>query len=123
MTINRFEDIKAWQDARALTTEIYKLCSDGKPSKDFGFRDQIQRVCISVMSNIAEGFERNNNKEFIKFLLYSKGSCGEVRSLLIVARDLNYIVDEQYKKLVEVSILISSQISSFIKYLKKSGLK
>ena len=123
MRIQRFEEIKAWQDARVLTSEIYKLCSEGKPSKDFGFRDQIQRACISIMSNIAEGFERNNNKEFVKFLLYSKGSCGEVRSLLIVAMDLNYVLDEQFKKLMEISISVSSQISNFIKYLKKSGLK
>ena len=93
MTIKRFEDIKAWQDARVLTSQVYKICSEGKPSKDFGFRDQIQRASVSIMSNIAEGFERNNNKEFVRFLLYSKGSCGEVTTLLVVASDLNYIVE------------------------------
>ncbi|MDD8018630.1 MAG: four helix bundle protein [Bacteroidota bacterium] len=122
--IKRFEDVKAWEDARVLTFKIYKICSDGKPSKDFGFRDQIQRASVSIMSNmsnIAEGFERNNNKEFVRFLLYSKGSCGEVRSLLTVANDLKYINDDEFKELHELATVVSSQIANFIKYLKKSN--
>ena len=119
MTIKRFEDIEAWQRARILTKVVYTFCADGKASKDFGFRDQIQRASISVMSNIAEGFERNNNKEFIRFLLYSKGSCGEVRNLLIIANDLKYIEDKQYPELSDMAITVSSQIANFIKYLRK----
>jgi len=120
MTIKRFEDIEAWKHARILTTSVYTFCASGNASKDFGFRDQIQRAAISVMSNIAEGFERNNNKEFIRFLLYSKGSCGEVRNLLIVANDLKYIDDNQFDKLFELASTVSSQIANFIKYLRKS---
>ncbi len=120
MTITRFEEVDAWKKARILTTSIYALCSEGKASKDFGFRDQIQRASISVMSNIAEGFERNSNKEFVRFLLYSKGSCGEVRNLLIIANDLKYLQVQQFNELSELAITVSSQIANFIKYLKKS---
>ncbi|MDP1675776.1 MAG: four helix bundle protein [Bacteroidota bacterium] len=120
MTIKRFEEVEAWQKARILTTAVYTMCSEGKALKDFGFRDQIQRASVSVMSNIAEGFERNNNKEFVRFLFYSKGSCGEVRNLLIVANDLKYIQDQRFNELSELAIIVSSQIANFIKYLKKS---
>ncbi len=77
--------MKVWQDARVLTKNIYNTTTVGKFSKDFGLRDQIQRASVSAMSNIVEGYERDNNKEFIKFFGYSKGSIGEVRSLLYVA--------------------------------------
>ena len=120
MTIKRFEEVEAWQKARILTTAVYTMCSEGKASKDFGFRDQIQRASVSVMSNIAEGFERNNNKEFVRFLLYSKGSCGEIRNLLIIANDLKYIQDQQFNELSELAVIVSSQIANFIKYLKKA---
>ena len=120
MTIKRFEEVESWQKARILTTAVYTMCSEGKASKDFGFRDQIQRASVSVMSNIAEGFERNNNKEFVRFLLYSKGSCGEIRNLLIIANDLKYIQDQQFNELSELAVIVSSQIANFIKYLKKA---
>lgn len=119
MTIKRFEEIESWQNARVLTSSVYLFCSEGKASKDYGFRDQIQRASISIMSNIAEGFERNNNNEFIKFLGYSKGSCGEVRNLLIIANDLKYIDNDKFSELSGVSIMVSSQIANFIKYLSK----
>ncbi len=119
MTIKRFEEIESWQNARVLTSSVYLFCSEGKASKDYGFRDQIQRASISIMSNIAEGFERNNNNEFIKFLGYSKGSCGEVRNLLIIANDLKYIDNDKFSELSGVSIMVSSQKANFIKYLSK----
>ena len=79
MKIERFEDLKVWKYLRTLVTDIYKLTSDIPFAKDFGLKDQIQRASVSIMNNIAEGFERDNNKEFVRFLIYSKGSAGEVR--------------------------------------------
>src|SRR6516164_4224409 len=89
--IERFEDIVAWQKARALTREIYAVARVGAFARDYGLRDQIQRASVSVMSNIAEGYERGGDKEFLQFLSLSKGSCGEVRSQLYVALDQNYV--------------------------------
>ena len=92
-------------------------------AKDYGLKHQIQRAAVSIMNNIAEGFERNNNKEFVVFLKYSKGSAGEIRSMLYVALDLNYIskstFDEYYKNVIK----IITQISNFIKYLKNYSSK
>ena len=119
MKIQQFEDKKVWQEARTLVNQIYKSTSKQKFSKDFGLRDQIQRAAVSVMSNIAEGYERDSNKEFIRFLLYSKGSVGEVRSLLYIAQDLSYLTEEEFSKHYESAISIIKQISNFIKYLKQ----
>ena len=94
--IEKFEDIVAWQNARILTQDIYALF---RLNKDFGFKDQIQRAAVSVMSNIAEGYERQTNKEFAQFLYIAKGSCAEIRSLLYIGRDLKYITEEQFIKL------------------------
>jgi len=119
-----FEDLKVWQDSRDFVKSIYELTSSNNFAKDYGLKDQIQRAAVSIMNNIAEGFERNNNKEFVVFLKYSKGSAGEIRSMLYVALDLNYIsksiFDEYYKNVIE----IITQISNFIKYRKNySGKK
>jgi len=92
MKIEKFEDILAWQKAKILTLKIYSLL---KGLKDLAFRDQICRASVSIMNNIAEGFERKSDKEFIHFLFIAKGSCGEVRSMLYLAIGLNYIDDEQ----------------------------
>jgi four helix bundle protein len=92
MKIEKFEDILAWQKAKILTFKIYSLL---KGLKDLAFRDQICRASVSIMNNIAEGFERKSDKEFIHFLFIAKGSCGEVRSMLYLAIGLNYIDDEQ----------------------------
>jgi four helix bundle protein len=91
MKIEKFEDILAWQKARILTLKIYFLFKD---LKDFAFRDQIFRASVSIMNNVAEGFERKSDKEFIHFLYIAKGSCGEVRSMLYLAIGLNYIDDD-----------------------------
>lgn len=114
MKIERFEDILAWQKAKVLTIEIYKLF---EKSKDFSFRDQIQRASVSVMNNIAEGFERKSNKEFIFFLSVAKGSCGEVRSMLILAKELNKIKKEQAESLEVAAEEISRMIAGLIKTL------
>ncbi len=122
MKVNSFEDLQVWKDSRILVKSIYQLTSDGKFSKDFGLREQIQRASVSIMNNIAEGFERNNNKEYIKFLGYSKGSAGEVRSMLYVATDLGYILQDNFNMHYQMAINIITQISNFIKYLKKSSI-
>src|SRR6266699_2353867 len=89
--IEKFEDIIAWQKARVLTQEIYGCTKVGGFVRDFGLKDQIQRASVSTMANIAEGFDRGGDKEFIQFLSNSKGSCGEVKSHLYVALDQNYL--------------------------------
>jgi four helix bundle protein len=111
-TIVRFEEMLVWQKSRTLSQEIYRAFSQ---NKDFGFRDQIQRASISIMNNIAEGFERKGNKEFRKFLYISKGSCGEVRSMLYLAVDLKYINNDSFQKLFKDSEEISRMLSGFIK--------
>jgi four helix bundle protein len=119
MPIQKFEEMKVWQDSRGFVKIIYALTSDERFKKDFGMKDQIQRAAISVMSNIAEGYERDNNKEFIKFLGYSKGSIGEIRSLLYIALELKYISVQEFNTTKEMAINISTQIANFIKYLRK----
>ncbi|NQV88241.1 MAG: four helix bundle protein [Parcubacteria group bacterium] len=114
MKVEKFEDIIAWQKAKILTLFIYKVF---KNSKDFGFRDQIQRASVSIMNNIAEGFERRGDKEFKHFLFIAKGSCAEVRSMLCLARDLEYINIEDHKKCYDLSIEVSKILSGFIKTL------
>src|SRR5882762_7292242 len=97
--IEKFEDIIAWQKARQLTKDIYNCAKAGSFAKDFGLRDQIQRASVSSMANIAEGFERGGDKEFIQFLSNSKGSCGEVKSHLYVALDQSYITTFNFGEL------------------------
>ncbi len=125
MAIQRFEEMNVWQDSRVLSKRIYTITKNKDFRRDFGLRDQIQRASVSVMSNIAEGYERDSNKELIRFLNYSKGSVGEVRSLLYVALDQEYISDKQFEELKDYAVSISTQIANFIKYLKKrvSGKK
>lgn len=112
--IEKFEDIIAWQKSRQMTTEIYRLFIN---SKNFSFRDQLQRASVSVMNNIAEGFERKGDKEFKYFLYIAKGSCGEVRSMIYLALDLGYISKEEFNHLHELSSEISRILSGFIKKL------
>ena len=89
--IEKFEDLIAWQKARELTKNIYKITKHGDFLKDFGLRDQIRRSSVSIMSNLAEGFERGGRSEFHQFLVYAKGSCAELRSQLYIALDVEYI--------------------------------
>ncbi len=92
--IERFEDLVAWQEARKLVAEIYRVSASGKLSSDFGLRDQIRRASVSVMSNIAEGFERVNKQEKLHFYNIARGSCGEVRSLTYVCEDASLLSQE-----------------------------
>jgi len=114
MRIERFEDIIAWQKAKELAIKIYRLF---ETSKDYSFKDQIQRASVSVMNNIAEGFERKTNNEFKQFLFIAKGSCGEVRSMLVLAKELNKIEKNKAEELYSLSEEISKIISGFIKTL------
>ncbi len=118
MKIERFEDLPVWIDARKLVAKIYSFTNTARFSKDYGLRDQIQRSSVSILSNIAEGFERENNKEFVIFLKYSKGSAGEVRAQLYLAFDLGYISESDFRTSLNNIVSISKQLSSFIKYLK-----
>ena len=97
--IERFEDLRVWQSAFALSKEIYHITSDGAFARDFGLRDQIRRAAVSVMSNIAEGFERHSNQDFSRFLAISRGSSAEVRSQLYLAHSLGYISSDLFQKL------------------------
>lgn len=115
MTIERFEDVLAWQKARVLTREIYMAF---RHVKDFGFRDQIERAAVSVMNNIAEGFERRSDKEFSNFLNIAKGSCGEVRSMLWLGHDLEYSNGDSSKKLIASAEEISRLIAGFAASLR-----
>lgn len=114
MKIEKFEDIIAWQRARELTKIIYQ---ELRNSRDFGFRDQMQRASVSIMNNIAEGFERKGNKELKNFLFIAKGSSAEVRSMSYLAFDLQYITKQQHDKLLSMTDEIARLLSGFIKTL------
>ena len=114
MRITKFEEILAWQKSKELTRLIYKKFSS---QKDFSFRDQIQQASVSIMNNVAEGFEHGSNPDFKRFLFIAKGSCGEVRSMLYIAQDLKYISETEFIDYYEKSIEISRLLSGFIKKL------
>ena len=119
----RFEEIEAWQKARELTKLIYALSNDGQFMRDFGLRDQIRRASVSIMSNIAEGFGRGGNKEFIQFLSIAKGSASEVQAQIYVALDASYITQEQFQQLYDLTKSTGNMIGGLIRYLSKSNLK
>lgn len=119
--IERFEDIRAWQAAREVVNAVYEISSKGSFERDFSLRDQIRRAAISIPSNIAEGFSRQSNKEFIQFLFVAKGSAAEVQSQLYTALDQNYISQDQFDKVYENVEMVSRQLSKFITYLKEVG--
>jgi len=121
--IDRFEDIVAWQKARALTKDIYASTKVGAFARDFGLKDQIQRTSVSTMSNIAEGFERGGDKEFAQFLSNSKGSCGEVKSQLYVALDQGYIAPVTFDKLYASADEVGRLVFGFMHYLRESPLR
>ena len=105
--IERFEDLIAWQKARFLTAQIYKVTREGDFAKDFGLRNQIQRAAVSIMSNIAEGFERARPAEFHQFLSMAKASCAELRSQLYVAFDVGYLPEGQFNELMALAQEVS----------------
>jgi len=117
--INAFEDINAWKESREFNKEIYKLTNIGAFEKDFDLKRQIRKASVSISSKIAEGFERNTDKEFVYFLYVAKASTGEVRSQLYLALDLAYINEVDFLVLKDKVESISKMISGLIKYLKK----
>ena len=123
MKYTTFEDLPIWQKARELSSLIFEVTSKEPFYIDFKFRDQIRASSGSVMDNIAEGFERSGNKEFIQFLYIAKGSCGETRSQSYRAFDYEYINQNILDELISNTTGLSSEISNFIKYLKNSGMK
>ena len=122
-TIKSFEDLEVWKLARMLCNEIYILISSTPLKNDYKLKEQINSSSGSVMDNIAEGFERNGNKEFRQFLSISKGSCGETRSQLYRILDRKYIEKEKFNELKDLTILINNKIGSFIQYLNKTEYK
>ena len=117
--VSSFEELIAWQKARLLTRSIYQLTSTGKFSKDFGLRDQIRRASVSVMSNIAEGFERGSRKEFHQFLVIAKASCAEVKAQLYVALDAGYIEKETFENIY----ILANEVGKIIGGLRASVFK
>jgi four helix bundle protein len=122
-TFERFEDIEAWKKARLLASVIYKLTAAGEFTRDYGLKDQIRRAAVSVLSNIAEGFEREGSTEFCRFLTIAKGSCGEVRAQLYVALDQHYVTAEQFDTAARQAVEVSRMVSGLIKYLHQSKLR
>lgn len=115
--IERFEDIKSWQEARKLTAGIYEISRSGSFTRDGALRDQMRRASVSIMANIAEGFGRRSNKEFSNFLNMAHGSTAEVQSHLYVALDQTYIAPSDFEKLYSKADEISKMIQAFMKYL------
>lgn len=122
-TVKRFEDLICWQKARLLVREIYKATKSAEFSKDYGLKDQIQRAAVSVMSNIAEGFESGTKHEFLNYLYIAKGSAGEVRAQLYAASDVGYLNIETFKYLNNLAAECSKLIASFINGLKNSNFQ
>ena len=120
-TVERFEDLEVWQKARDVVNAVYQASSAGTFSRDYALRDQIRRAVVSIPSNIAEGFSRHSNKEFIQFLFISKGSVAEVQSQLYAALDQDYISQEAFDSTYERLEVVAKQLSRFITYLKGSG--
>lgn len=121
--ILRFEDLEIWQLARELCNDIYEIAQNSDLKTDYKLYNQIDGSSGSIMDNIAEGFERNGNKEFIQFLSISKGSCGETRSQLYRVLDRKYISLDKFEVIKEKTIVLSKKISSFMTYLSKSDYK
>lgn len=121
--INRFEEIEAWKTAQHLTNMVYELGNQTGFNRDYGLRDQIRRASVSIMSNIAEGFESRTDVQFINFLGIAKASAGEVRAQLYVAVDQKYIADDQFKQAYTLAETCARQVAKFIAYLDANPRK
>jgi four helix bundle protein len=121
--INNFEDLEAWKAARELNRVVYEISRRDPFAKDFGLRNQVCRAATSVMSNIAEGFERDGDKEFANFLSLAKGSLGEVRSQLYIALDQEYITEQEFQSVYRKTQENSRMIAGLISYLRNSAVK
>jgi four helix bundle protein len=119
MKITKFEDLNIWKLSIGITKSIYNLTEKNKFSKDFGLRDQIRRASVSISSNIVEGFEKNNNNEFIRFLKIAKGSAGEVKNQLYIALAVDYITKVEFESNAASIEILLMQIGKFITYLEE----
>lgn len=117
MTVRSFEDLTVWQDSQNLAIDLY---SDFRGYEDKGFKDQILRAAVSISNNIAEGFERETKKEYIRYLYIAKGSCGEVRSMLYLAKRLNSMDSHTFEKEMSACKIISSKLMKLIQSISKS---
>lgn len=122
-TFKKFEEIECWKRARELTRRIYKISGEAAFARDFGLKDQIRRASVSVMSNIAEGYDRSGTAEFIQFLATAKGSAAEVRCQLYVAADQGYIKEGDFVELNALAAETGSMVGGLMKYLRGSGYK
>jgi four helix bundle protein len=118
MLIERFEDIQAWQVARQLCKTTYEITRDGSFAKDFGLKDQAQRASVSIMANIAEGFDSRSNSEFVQFLYYALRSASELQSHFYIAKDQGYVSEHQFVEIYERASSAKSMIFGFIDYLR-----
>lgn len=119
--VNRFEDLEVWQKGMQIAEDIYLITKEDQFAREYSIKDQIIRASISISNNIAEGFEYDNRKDFIKFLRYSKGSTGEVRNMLIYLKRIGLISKEVHEKMTNDSVILSKQLFSFINYLKSNN--
>ena len=122
-TFKKFEDIEAWKKARELTSQVYRISRIGAFAKDFALRDQIRRASVSIMSNIAEGYDRSGTGEFVQFLSTAKGSAAEVKCQLYVALDQDYVDNSTFRELTSLATEIGNMIAGLMNYLRRSGLK
>lgn len=120
-TFDKFEELEVWKLSMELCTNIYELTNKDLFAKDYALKDQIRKSAISVPSNISEGFERDGKKQFIYFLIISKGSCGELRTQLKIANALKYVTEQDFNILNEKCISVSRQLSGFINYLRNKN--
>ena len=118
MKITKFEELNIWKLSLKITKEIYNLTAKKEFSRDFGLKDQVRRAIVSVSSNIVEGFEKNNNNEFIRFLKIAKGSAGEVRNQLYIALVVGYVIKQEFVKADKDLQDLANQIGGFIVYLE-----
>lgn len=123
MKIKKFEELPIWKLSLKITKDIYDVSSVGKWNKDFGLRDQVRRAVISVSSNIVEGFEKNNNNEFVRFLRIAKGSVGEVRNQLYIALSINYINQNEFDNINKHLEELARQVGGLIVYLKEFKIR
>ncbi|MCW8841290.1 MAG: four helix bundle protein [Gammaproteobacteria bacterium] len=122
-TVNGFEELLVWKKSRGLVGEVYSMTSQGAICRDYALKDQMRRAAVSVLSNIAEGFERGGNKEFIQFLYIAKGSAGELRAQMYVAQDQGYVSPQNSRRLMIQLGEISKMLNGLIRYLKRTEIK
>jgi four helix bundle protein len=122
-TFKKFEEIECWKRARQLTRRVYAITNEPAFARDFGLKDQIRRASVSVMSNIAEGYDRSGTAEFVHFLATAKGSAAEVKCQLYVAADQGYIQEDRFSELSALATETGSMVAGLMRYLRASGYK